>query len=190
MTKEQAIVRIVSNKKRPEPNFILRPKYQVSEHVVPDAVNLYQTISNEFASESRPGNKASGTEASKQVMLKNRRKGLEEVFPSLHIEQDNRSLQPGIEIRKYEIKRSYNWCAASGLGESDLVGVTAGKERLERSRAQKIFSHVFNEQLNILYWVYLASRTVLYLIHMLYNKKLFGKNSFFKFGESFLLVFD
>lgn len=145
----KSVVRIVSKKQRPDnSNFILKPKERAT-----DPVNVYQTINNDFIAAINPrknvANNNNRTNVSKQVSLsKNRRKGLEEVFPNISIDQEI-LLQKEVGCLKI---KDPNWCPASDLADSDLEEDSSHtnssiNENIDknRNRGQKIFSHIFNE---------------------------------------------
>lgn len=140
----KSVVRIISKKQRPDnSNFILKPKERAS-----DSVNVYQTINNEFMAAINPRKDEKDSE---QVSLsKNRRKGLEEIFPDISIDQEI-FLQKQVSSLKI---KDPNWCPASDLADSDLEEDSSAhtnssfNENIDKSRnrGQKIFSHIFNER--------------------------------------------
>jgi len=125
-------------------NFILKPKHQQKCPDTPqsqspskyqqDTVNVYQTINNEVPVPKPDSNQL--TAASKS-----RRRGLEEIFPSINLNKDSQ-----IKIK------DPNWCPASDLYESDpeedaSVITTSFDVDCEAVKFSK-FSNFFEEQVN------------------------------------------
>lgn len=94
----------------PDSNFILKPKKHDEAPPISDKTELthvYQSINNE--QQIRQPQKPD--QGSKLTANKNRRKGLDEIFPNINLEQE-----VGMRLKI----KDPDWCPASDLNDSDL----------------------------------------------------------------------
>ena len=134
---------VTESKSNNDSNFILKPKRLTDDSSTSESVNIYHTLNN---NELDLINKVKSDQApaTKQINMKSKRRGLEEIFPNINLANE-------VSVSLEKIKDP-NWCPASDLYDSDLEDtsskniLTGGIDQNSRLIKQKLFTNIFENQ--------------------------------------------